>query len=146
MRHWVSYEENMRGVYDEKELMRIYFRQNDEANNEVCEKFSFDEWLAYMERCAVFYRHEYANGPTDPDEYADWWDMDDDGEWSLYVFEDHDDERPAFRGYVEWSNGFYEASYESDLVPWTEWGREMFATLDDAMRWCASWAHFPEEV
>lgn len=141
MRHWVSYEESMRGVYTLNDLTEM-FELMESRDEWGC----FPEWLRYMERCAVFYRHEYANGPANPDEYADWWDMDDDGEWSLYVFEDPDDERPAFRGYVEWSNGFYEASYESDLVPWTEWGREMFATLDDAMRWCASWAHFPEEV
>lgn len=140
MMHWISYEENLRGVYSLDDLRRMFKLLESRKEWE-----NFVEWLAYMERCGVFFQHEFNYGPCQSDALGNFWEKDSDTEWSAYLFEDDADTEPAVSCYVEECNGFYNAEVEYKFWPYTEYKREQFATLEDAKAYCSSWAYFPEE-
>lgn len=141
MKHWISYEENLRGVYCFGQMCELYVDTVDKS-----EYPEFAGWLRDMERCGVFYPHTWEYGPQEPDDLAEFWEQDDIDEWSAYLFESPEDEEPGIGCHVEECNGFFTAEVEYKFWPFTKNKREQFQTLDDAKTWCASWAYFPEEV
>lgn len=140
MRHWISYEENLRGVYCFGQMCELYIDTVDKS-----EYPEFAGWLRDMERCGVFIRHQYDCGPCLDGALGLFWEQDDETEWSAYLFEDDADTEPAIGCHVEECNGFYNAEVEYKFWPYTEYKREQFATLEDAKAYCSSWAYFPEE-